>query len=99
MKHEVLSDGEGFQEETEDLEEEEDTGILNSEQEWLWNGSPSNLPNANIANADSVPSNCKRLTMLKKTHPAVPALCVIEFIIIICGLNPMHPLIPVFILC
>ena len=47
-KHEVLSDGEGFQEETEDLEEE-DTGILNSEQEWLWNGSPSNLPNANIA--------------------------------------------------
>ena len=38
MKHEVLSDGEGFQEETEDLEEEEeeeDAGILNSEQEWL----------------------------------------------------------------
>ena len=38
VKHEVLSDGEGFQEETEDLEEEEeeeDAGILNSEQEWL----------------------------------------------------------------
>ena len=36
VKHEVLSDGEGFQE-TEGLEEEEDeeAGILNSEQEWL----------------------------------------------------------------
>ena len=41
MKHEVLSDGEGFQEtegleeEEEEDEEEEEAGILNSEQEWL----------------------------------------------------------------
>ena len=70
VKHNFLFSGEGFYAEEEDgeeeeeeeedmgdLEDEEEAGILNSEQEWLWDSWPSNLPNDNAASTEPVPSN------------------------------------------
>ena len=78
VKHNFLFNGEGFYAEEEDgeeeeeeedvdigdLEDEEEAGILNSEQEWLWDSWPSNLPNDNAASTGTVPLNYLEIKLI-----------------------------------
>ena len=77
VKHNFLFNGEGFYAEEEDgeeeeeeeedmgdLEDEEEAGILNSEQEWLWDSWPSNLPNDNAASTGPMPSNYLEIKLI-----------------------------------
>ena len=94
VKHNFLFNGEGFYAEEEDgeeeeeeeeegadmegLEDEEEAGILNSEQEWLWDSWPSNLPNDNAASTEPVPSSYLEIKLIFWRRKKHLSLCMIE---------------------
>ena len=78
-------DGEEEEEEEEEddadmggLEDEEEAGILNSEQEWLWDSWPSNLPNDNAASTGLVPSSYLEIKLIFWRRKKHLSLCMIE---------------------